>query len=286
MQFGHLNEHGVGIIMKELVRRALEVIRNTRYKFLVTAKEGYTPDREDLFTSADTEAQRIYLRSLQECFPGYGIIAEEGILSIASTHPDRLFFTVDPLDGTRAFVRRQSHAIGTMLSLCSPDRLLSAYIGDVNTREIFGFRPGSDSVHRISEFNTYETMSFSPRRLKNSYVLLRDPEHMHSPFTQRFIRGAFKNQIVDGGSIGIWLARLWKGEVGAAILPPSTITPWDENPIVAISERMGFVYLRLNHNRGRKWRLCDDSYAPVMSMRQRDYDVLIVHRDNLSEVLG
>src|SRR5262245_44738224 len=103
-----LNGHAVGIILKELVRRAMMIIRNERQVFEATAKQGHTGNMDDVFTSADTKAQEVYIKSLRECFPDYAIVAEEGLVTqpaAPSTQPGA-FFTVDPLDGTKAFVRR------------------------------------------------------------------------------------------------------------------------------------------------------------------------------------
>src|SRR6516164_7477111 len=55
---------------------------------------------DDVFTSADTKAQEVYIKSLRECFPDYAIVAEEGNLTSFLEGPVRpgAFFTVDPLD--------------------------------------------------------------------------------------------------------------------------------------------------------------------------------------------
>jgi fructose-1,6-bisphosphatase/inositol monophosphatase family enzyme len=138
-----LNGHAVGIILKELVRRAMAVIRNERQVFEATAKQGRSGDMDDVFTSADTKAQEVYIKSLHECFPDYAIVAEEGGVAprIARSVRPGAFFTVDPLDGTKAFVRRQSHGVG----LVEHGQVASAYVGDINTHEIYGYRPGSRS---------------------------------------------------------------------------------------------------------------------------------------------
>ena len=49
------------------------------------------------------------------------------------------YITVDPLDGTKAFIRRQSHGVGTMVAMVEEGQVVSAYVGDVNTQEIYGF---------------------------------------------------------------------------------------------------------------------------------------------------
>ena len=148
-----LNGHAVGIILKELVRRAMTIIRNERQVFEATAKQGHSGNMDDVFTSADTKAQEVYIKSLCECFPGYAIVAEEGGVVPLVVEPVRsgAFFTVDPLDRTKAFIRRQSHGVGTMVALVEQGQVVSAYIGDINTHEIYGYRPGSRTVHRISE---------------------------------------------------------------------------------------------------------------------------------------
>jgi hypothetical protein len=55
--------------------------------------------------------------------------------------------------------------------------------------------------------------------------MLRDPSDCYSASLRRLLE-QFKIYQVEGGSIGIWLARLWKREVGAALIPPGIETPW------------------------------------------------------------
>lgn len=283
---GHVNAHIIGIVMKELVRRAIVSIRAQKQAFEVSAKLGYTGRMDDVLTSADKAAQEVYVRSLKECFPDWGIIAEEDELFKTCADTSGLYFTIDPLDGTKAFVRRQSHGVGTMISFFKREgeggQFLAAYVGDVNTQEIYGFRPGSEKVHRITEFSTNETLSFQKRALCEQYVLLREPERFYSPLSRGIINTAFRNQLVDGGSIGTWLARLWKGEVGAVIIEPSMETPWDSNPVNAITLKMGFSFFKPSAD-GKRWE--SFSPKPIMQKVKRDHEILIVHESNRDEVL-
>lgn len=278
--YGQLNSHAVGIILKELVRRAIYTIRNERTVFDVTQKAGYDGAMTDMFTSADSKAQAVYLRSLRECFPDHGIVAEEDALSIPASNGAG-FFTVDPLDGTKAFVRRQSHGVGTMVALVENGRTVSAYIGDINTQEIYGFRPGSQRVHRITEFETAEELHHKDRPLASRYMLLRDPEHIYSE-PARALLGRFQSWEIEGGSIGVWLARLWKGEVGAALLQPTTETPWDSAPIIGISATLGYEFCRADEN-GR-WQPID--MRVQTTPYKREYDMLVIHRNDLAELNG
>lgn len=284
-----LNGHIVGIVLKELVRRALNAVRNVRHSFEVTAKQGKSGEWDDMLTTADRAAQELYVRSLVECFPQYGIIGEEDNLRRKGV--EDLYFTVDPVDGTKALVRRQSHGIGTMISLIHPDGIggpdvLTAYVGDVCTNEIYGYRPQSDKVHRITEFNTCETLqpAIAAPAIGKLYVALRDPERVYSPLAQTTI-AKFKNVTVDGGSIGIWLAKLWKGEVGAAIIPPNNVeTPWDLSPVVGITRKLGYAFLKPSYDseHGHRWT----PYMPPLSRDnyKREHDLLIAHPANLGEL--
>jgi fructose-1,6-bisphosphatase/inositol monophosphatase family enzyme len=282
-KLGVYNSHQIGIIMKELVRRAIVAIRSQKQVFEVQTKRGYTGEMDDVLTSADRAAQEIYIKSLRECFPLCGIISEEDSFIVPCRDGSRLYFSVDPLDGTKAFVRRQSHGVGTMISLSCGKDFIAAYIGDINTQEIYGFRPGSRKVHRITELSISEELNIITQPLSKSYVMLRNREDAHSPLLRKLIRVAFKDHVVDGGSVGIWMARLWKGEIGAALFSAPLIeTPWDANPINAISLRLGFCYLRPSVN-GKKW--VQYTPKPLMDKYERRHEVLVVHKNNLSEIL-
>ncbi|OAP43354.1 3'(2'),5'-bisphosphate nucleotidase CysQ [Sinorhizobium glycinis] len=71
----------------------------------VTYKEDTSP-----VTDADHRAERIILAELAAAFPDIPVVAEE---AVAAGHvPDiagKSFFLVDPLDGTKEFVERNSH---------------------------------------------------------------------------------------------------------------------------------------------------------------------------------
>ncbi len=284
-EFDVLNGHAIGIIMKEMVRRAIEAIRAQRFIFEATGKVTEGKD-DDYVTTADKAAQAVYVKVIQECFPGFGIVAEEDHLSIPCVHPTKeIYFSVDPLDGTKAFMRRQSHGIGTMLALREGARVIAAFVGDIMTHEIFGFRPGSDKVHRISEYGKAEQLVVDTSRpLSDQYCLLRDMPNLHSELISNLARpttgGLCKNAEVSGGSIGISMARLWKGEVGAVVLRSAHDTPWDKWPIIGISQKMGFVFFK------PKDAFSFERYEPVVSNQtvHCPHETLIIHESRVEEL--
>lgn len=270
--FGELNGHAVGIILKEVVRRAISVARRERIAFEATTKESYAGSMDDVFTSADTKAQAIYLRAFGECFPGCGVIAEEDAFRIESKNG--CYFTIDPVDGTKAYVRRQSHGISTMVSMVENGEVVAAFIGDINTSEIFGYRPGSDKVHRITDLDSAEQLSSAPPTdtdIAQRFALLRDPPRHYSAMSQSLIT-RFMNYEVMGSSIGTWAARLWKGEVSALFLPEGYETPWDSTPVIGISKKLGYGFYRPTRN---GWLAFNPELPQVPTKRL--HDVLITH---------
>jgi fructose-1,6-bisphosphatase/inositol monophosphatase family enzyme len=287
MKYGHLTESAIGIILKEAVRRAIQSILLERQVFRASQK-ATSYNGSDWVTTADRRAQEIYLNIIKECLPGFGVAAEEDELSIKCTLPNiNAYLTVDPLDGTNAFIRRQSWGIGTMVALVTDDEVVSAYVGEVMSQEIYGFRPGSPKVHRISQYNTAEELRADQSKpLSKQYCLLIEQPRKHSTLVRRLAgvdanTHLFAGVEVNGGSIGTAMARLWKGEVGGVVLPPYPLTPWDFAPILGISEQLGFVFLRLNPQ-----AQVFENFNPKPSARvqaQPD-ELLVIHPGRLGEL--
>jgi len=274
VNLGPLNGHSVGRILKEAVRRAATEIRKQRLTFEAHVKQGYGGSMNDVFTSADKAAQEVYLRTFIECFPGCGVIGEEDSLSIPAVAPVTAYFTVDPIDGTRAFIRRQSHGITTMVALVDRGEVISAYVGDISSDEVYGYRPGSSAVHRITNLDSFEPLAPGasvPPSIGQMNGLLRDPVEVYSPETRALVQ-RFNNYEIMGSSIGAWAARLWKGEVSALLMPPGFETPWDSTPVIGISKMLNFIWLRPE---GGQWV----AYQPQLPLEpyRREHDALLVH---------
>jgi fructose-1,6-bisphosphatase/inositol monophosphatase family enzyme len=91
------------------------------------------------------------LAALRHCCRG------KGPESAVSYSGGNLLLTVDSLDGTKAYVRKQFHGIGTMVSLVCDCNVIAAYVGDLMTQEIYGFRPASPKNspnQRVRPFGT------------------------------------------------------------------------------------------------------------------------------------
>lgn len=293
--FGPMTNEALGRLTRDIVEQAMRIIRGKRFSFKATAKGIKADGGTDWVTTADKRAQQMYVKLLRECFPLLGIVGEEDGLRIRCKIPGHnIYFTVDPLDGTAAFKRRQSDSIGTMVSLVVDDVVVMVCIGDVLTNELYYFRPGSKKTHRLDlncEANKPQQLFIDGEQmLKDQLVLLRDPaDRLRSAsITTRMVDiegGLFKNYRVDGGSIGITTAKLWKGEVGAAILASATATPWDANPVIGISTRLGFLGFHLvpgtSHTPGSIMRT---ELKPHDVIVTQPYDLLLIHSSHIREL--
>lgn len=284
---GTLNPYSVGTLMKEAVRRAIVAIRAQRFTFETRTKESLTSDpRGDFVTTADQSAQRVFVTLLGNWFPDFGIVAEEEGLRLPCTHPRHdLWFTVDPLDGTRAFMRRQSHGIGTMIALVCDGEVIGACVGDVMTSEVYAARPDDPDVHRISEFGIAERLVIDPeRRLADQWILVGEHGQPRSELLISMVGGPsplFSGIETTTGSIGIGIARLWKSEVGAAVFGPfARGTPWDLYPIIGLSARMGFRFFELGADITPWQPLIMREGTPV------PHEVMVVHESRVDELFA
>ncbi len=275
---GPLTGEAAGIVLKEAVKRAGAEIRRQRLSFESGFKAGRSGKMDDVFTSADTAAQEIMLKILREVFPNAGIIAEEKRLIIKPNPGCEIYITIDPMDGTRAFKRRQSRGVGSMVALIENGRVLSAWIYDVYAREVVGYRPGSDKVHCVFDDGGSLRLAAPTRRLREAYVLLRDPLDKYSATSASMVQ-KFRSHEIEGGSIGVWMMRLFKGECGGVIMLPSDDNPWDVAPIYGIALKLGYVFLRPF---GDSWERYEPYIGP--EVQPRDHDTLIVHERALGQI--
>lgn len=286
--FGAVNEHILGHIMRDVVIRAMGEIRLARFAHSVAVKGKHSSGGNDVVTNADTAAQARIKKKLEECFPAFGLIGEEeGLRKDCALDGVDAYFTIDPLDGTLAFTRQQSHGFGPMIALVVNGKVVGVCIGDAMTEELYYYRPGSQRVYRLRRNERSVQLAIeTDRPLAEQFALLRAAPEMHSPFVQALVRpralgGHMKGFEVTGGSIGLSMARLWKGEVGMKVLLPNTKTPWDSTPIIGISRMLGFVFLKVDGT-----TLVPFEPTLDKEVRTWDHEMIIVHESRVEEIMA
>ncbi|OGF26848.1 hypothetical protein A2303_01745 [Candidatus Falkowbacteria bacterium RIFOXYB2_FULL_47_14] len=288
-----INRNMLGHIMKTTVFKAMNAIGQERFVFTSEDKASETGKAHDIVTSADRKAQDIYLNVFRELLPDFGIIAEEEKYRRPHSTKRKVYFTIDPLDGTDGFSRRQSFGVSTMIALAVEKEIVAAFVGDINTDEIFFLWPGSDEVELLDNGSARmekRKLAIDPGRpLKGQYVLLRKPPNRYSEVSRKIIAldtadPLFKSLNVIGGSIGLSFSQLWKGVFGALLLGTSYETPWDSAPVIGISKKMGFKFFALDPADPKNIR--EINPKPIEKIYKRDFEVLVIHESRKEEFLA
>ena len=73
--------------------------------------------------------------------------------------------------------------------------------------------------------------------------------------------------------------------MAAAIMTRGWETPWDSNPIIGISKKLGYVFLKPDPDgAGESWVEYDP--APLLAKQRRTHDTLIVHRHDWPQLVA
>ncbi len=205
---------------------------------LAGCSPGIVPDvkaDDSPVTEADRQCERAIVARLQSSFPDDGILGEEG--SAAESRSGRKWI-VDPIDGTRDFVR------GTPLwaNLIALEEKGEVVLGVVNLPCLGWF---CHAIKGAGAFRNGARMRVSKRtRVEESIFCANAFNHLS--------RTRFHGRLLD------WMARYWavRGMGGAAdammlaageveVWMEPVAKPWDFAPLKIIGEEAGAVFFNL-----------------------------------------
>ena len=264
------------------MHQAMHLIRASRRTYVRHSKPGHAPGETDDVTSADLGAQKLYVDAFLGAFPTIQILAEEEDPRLGPVDEALPYITIDPLDGTGAFLRRQSSGVGSMVALVHRGEVLGAYVGDALTREVIGYAgPGPVRQYLGAEDVDGEVLEPpSPSPPERGYLSLRQAPEAYSAAARALIR-KHRGVLVYSGSVGVAAMELWRGAVAGLLLPLALQTPWDGAPPLGISSRLGI----------ERWAVSEDGAAPDSSgitarVRERTTELFLApagHMERLSE---
>ena len=272
----------LGMFMRLAVEGGITIIQAEAAAYESKPKVHYDGIGGDLVTSADLKAQAHYQNQVLEHFPEFPVVGEED--QIQKTISGKRF-TCDPLDGTKAFDRKQSTGTATMFAFADGDTVPAVCIGDTNTREIYQYAPDLDPVRTRFGFTTFLSTEWL-RPLEKQYVLLRHPLDTFPKNIQKMVRaergGIFKDMEVTSGSIGITVARLWKQEVATVILEASFETPWDTTPLIGMNRELGIECIAVNPTTGEAQVT---EMQPPTTVYKRNTVLIMTHKTYTKQII-
>ncbi|MGF7007475.1 3'(2'),5'-bisphosphate nucleotidase CysQ [Aminobacter sp. BE322] len=186
-------------ILELFERLALEAGRSVMEVFHSDIAVTDKPDASPV-TQADRAAERVILEGLRAAFPDVPCVAEEEIAAgVVPPSLGRAFFLVDPLDGTKEFVRRHTD-FTVNIALVRDGAPEIGVVYAPCTGRFFAGRPG-----RAEAFEARDGKAVSQRRRihvregREPLTIVASRSH-RTPETEAFIRKVSAAEIVSVGS--------------------------------------------------------------------------------------
>lgn len=195
-----------------------------RSGFDVTVKDDLTP-----VTQADREAEAVIVESLSTAFPDIGFLGEE----LGTRGPQEHRWIVDPIDGTRNFVRRIP-IWATLIALEEAGEVTVGVIHNPVTGELYTARRGGGAWLNGERIHVSTVADLGSAHLLHAGLrLLRE-----SGWWEGFVRlvDATERQRGFGDYLGYGLVAEGKAEIYAE----ADLKPWDlAAPKILIEEAGG-----------------------------------------------
>ncbi len=277
-----MNTHKqIGLAIQAAAIASLATIRRNWFAENRIQEKVNLKNETEQFGENDVAAQTTYVEYLKGLEDHFDYVAEENGLQQNS---NKDYVVIDPIDGTKASIRRQTSGVGTMVALVSKndEEVISAFVGNSGTGEIIGYLPNEEVIY---SWNGHSISLSVPneKKLQDQYIILRDhptklPNILREMSLPKDTGGFFKDVNIESGGISTMMIRLWKGEVGAAVvfLPA---TAWDWCPLYGITKKLGFSFLKV-HEDG----LEEIEATPTRSLTPQRGHHLIVHKTKIDEI--
>ena len=202
-------------------------------------------------TDADEEAEAYILKALADLFPGVPVAAEEAVAAGRACDPCAHFFLVDPLDGTREFLKRNGEFTVNIAEVRDGVPVAGAVYAPVVSKLFFG---GTDGAVQVKATPGKPIGKHAARRIHvrtppaKGWVAATSRSHP-DPKTDEFLkRFPVRRTIVAGSSLKFCLVAAgeadiyaragrtmeWDTAAGHAVLAAAggTVTRWDGSPFL------------------------------------------------------
>ena len=209
-------------------------LEHYRRGFSISLKPDQSP-----VTEADREAERAIVGVLRAGFPDHGALGEE----LGESGPRERRFIVDPIDGTRNFVRRIP-TWAVMIGL-EEDGVVTAGVV---------YQPATGVLHTAwrgqGAWRDGERIRVSPvDALERALVVHSSVNFLRrSPYWAGFLHLADRTQVQRG--FGDFSAYLWVAEGQGEIALSTTVKAWDVAALQVIVEEAGGRLTDLDGRRG------------------------------------
>jgi 3'(2'), 5'-bisphosphate nucleotidase len=227
------------------VKAGATVMQHYHHQPVVRLKEDRTP-----VTDADEAAEALILGELARVFPGVPVAAEEKMAAGNGIKPCAHFFLVDPLDGTREFLKRNGEFTVNIAEVKNGAAVAGAVYAPAKARLFFADAAGAFQAD--GEPDSVDLSAARPIRVrapaKDGLVAAESRSHRDAA-TDTFLRQfEVKEILFSGSSLKFCLVAAgeadiyarggrtmeWDTAAGHAVLSAAggSVTCWDGKPFV------------------------------------------------------
>lgn len=217
-------------------------------------QQGATPrfkDDRSPVTDADEEAEALILEALARDFPGVPVAAEEEVAAGRGCEPCAHFFLVDPLDGTREFLKRNGEFTVNVAEVRNGVAMTGTVYAPAKERLFFGGAGGAFEIlqHPDSAFRLEAARAIHAcAPAADGLVAVGSRSHPDGETAAFLSRFTIKQSIAAGSSLKFCLVAAgeadiyaragrtmeWDTAAGHAVVTAAggSVTRWDGTPFL------------------------------------------------------
>lgn len=218
-------------VAAELARRAGALILG----YFGTGLSVDTKAADEPVTRADREASELIVKGLAAAFPADIIISEEAADDPRRLEPGHRVWFVDPLDGTRDFIRGR-HGFSVMIGLALNARPRLGVVYQPHGDRLYTAAPGHGTV--LVDDRGSRTLRCSEINDLTQLRLVASHSH-RTPEIDRIKQLLGIDNEMNIGSVGLKLGLIALGERDLYVNPSSRSSAWDTCAPEALLEQAG-----------------------------------------------
>ena len=222
------------------------IMRHYREGAAPRLKEDWTP-----VTDADEEAEALILKALARDFPGVPVAAEEEVAAGGGCKPCGHFFLVDPLDGTREFLKRNGEFTVNIAEVKDGIAVAGVVYAPAKARLFFGDQGGAFEILQNPDaaFDPASARAISARVPRDDGLVVVGSRSHQDKETENYLsRFAIQRRIAAGSSLKFCLVAAgeadiyaragrtmeWDTAAGHAVINAAggSVTRWDGTPFL------------------------------------------------------
>jgi 3'(2'), 5'-bisphosphate nucleotidase len=217
-------------ILREIVRAASEVVLQ-HYAEQVTV-QWKAPGNP--VTAADHAANELIIAQLHRHFSGEAVLSEESSDDMSRLGSD-LFWVVDPLDGTKEFIKRNGE-FSVMVGMIEKGRPALGVVGQPATNFLYSGAEGLGAW--LSTPRGEQVLRVSMITESSQLRMVASRSHF-DPRVDRVRQRLGIHEILRSGSVGLKCGLIARGDCEVYVHPSSHVNLWDSCGPAAILAAAG-----------------------------------------------